>query len=131
MARTFTREEAEALLPHIAPLLWQARELKKEHDEAQANLADLQVRSKGNGHGLDTDVSRAQQKSAATAAKINEIIDRVKKYGAEVKDIEMGLIDFRSQLKGREVYLCWKLGEEHIGWWHDLNTGYASRQPLE
>jgi hypothetical protein len=131
VAREFTRDEAEALLPHIAPLLWQARELKREHDEWQGKIAELEMRRKGNGHGLDTDAAQAQQKAAATAVQINGIIERVKGMGAEVKDIDMGLIDFRSRLKGREVYLCWKLGEEHIEWWHELNTGYAGRQPLE
>lgn len=131
MARTFSREEAEALLPHIAPLLWQARELKREHDELQAKLGDLQQRTRGNGHALDTDVAQIQQKAAATATQINGIIERVKGIGAEVKDIEMGLIDFLSMKDGREVYLCWKLGEEHIAWWHDLDRGYAARQPLE
>jgi hypothetical protein len=51
--------------------------------------------------------------------------------GIEVKDIDMGLVDFRSNMDGREVYLCWKLGEEHISFWHELHTGYASRQPLD
>lgn len=129
--RLFTRQEAEDLLPHVAPLLWQMRDLKKEHDACQSKLAELQARGQGNGHGLDVEVARARQGQQQAAVAINGIIERVKGMGVEVKDIEMGLVDFRSELNGREVYLCWKLGEEHIGWWHDLDTGYNSRQPLE
>jgi hypothetical protein len=63
--------------------------------------------------------------------EINALIERVKAMGAEVKDLDLGLIDFRAQKDGRVVYLCWKLGEERVEWWHELNTGYASRERLD
>jgi hypothetical protein len=50
--------------------------------------------------------------------------------GCELKGIEEGLIDFPSPREGRTVYLCWKLGEDSIGSWHELDTGFAGRQPL-
>lgn len=129
--RHFSRDEAEAMLPQVAPLLWQAQRLKQQHDEAQQQLVDLEVKGRGNGHGLDSDVARAKSAMQSAAAEINMLIERVTDMGIEVKDLDMGLIDFPSQIDGHEVYLCWKLGEEHIAWWHDLHTGYASRQPLE
>jgi len=58
-------------------------------------------------------------------------VERVQSYGCQLKDMEMGLIDFPAIRDGREVYLCWKLGEEQIGYWHDVEAGYAGRQPLE
>jgi hypothetical protein len=131
MSRTFTREEADGLLPHIAPLLWQARELKKKHDECVAQVEALQAQAKGNGHGIDVELVRARSGQQQSAVEINAIIERVKAMGAEVKDIEMGLIDFRHEKDGRVVYLCWKLGEERVEWWHELNTGFASRQRLD
>jgi len=51
--------------------------------------------------------------------------------GIELKDPELGLVDFRSIREGREVYLCWQLGEEHLSFWHEIDTGFAGRQPLE
>ncbi len=129
--RLFSRDEAESTLPEIAPLLWKARDLKKQHDESQAKLIALQNQAKGNGHGIDADLARARSGVEQTGIEINEIIQRINKMGIEVKDVEMGLVDFRSNINGREAYLCWKLGEEHIAWWHDLDTGYASRQPLD
>jgi len=129
--RLFTRDEAEAMLPQIAPHLWQAQRLKREHDEAQQKLAELQAKGRGNGHGLDAEISKVNVAIQKTAAEINGIVDRINGMGIEIKDLDMGLVDFRSQMSGREVYLCWKLGEEHVSWWHELTTGYASRQPLE
>ncbi|MEE8369781.1 MAG: DUF2203 domain-containing protein, partial [Dehalococcoidia bacterium] len=54
----------------------------------------------------------------------------VEALGCELKDIDQGLIDFRAALDGEEVYLCWKLGEPKIGWWHSLQAGFSGRQPL-
>ncbi len=109
MPRRFSREEADALLPQIAPRVVQLRDLKRKNDETRSAVNDLQ----------------------STGAAINELIERVASLGVEVKDLEMGLVDFRGERDGREVYLCWKLGEERVAFWHELNTGYASRQPLD
>ncbi|HUF52594.1 MAG TPA: DUF2203 domain-containing protein [Dehalococcoidia bacterium] len=131
MPQLFTREETDALLPHIAPLLTQARDLKRQYDEAQAALTGVQGAVKSNGHSLDVELSRATGGAGQAAAAIDALIERVNTFGVEVKDVEMGLCDFRSMLDGREVYLCWKLGEERVAYWHELHTGYASRQPLD
>jgi hypothetical protein len=131
MPRLFTRQEAESMLPEVAPLLWQARDLKKQHDESASAIKALQSEARGNGHAVDADMIKARQKQQEAALAINGIIERVKTLGAEVKDLDMGLVDFRTEMHGREVYLCWKLGEEHISWWHELDTGYATRQPLD
>lgn len=129
--RIFTRDEAEAMLPQVAPLMWQAQRLKQEHDRAQQHLVELELKGRGNGHGLEEETTRARLSQQKAAAEINGIIERVRGMGIEVKDLDMGLLDFPSQMGGRVVYLCWKLGEERIAWWHELHTGYASRQPLE
>jgi len=121
----------KARFPKSPPLVWKARDLKKQHDESQAKLIALQNQAKGNGHGIDADLARARSGVEQAGIGINEIIERINKMGIEVKDVDMGLVDFRSNINGREAYLCWKLGEEHIAWWHDLDTGYASRQPLD
>ena len=131
MSRLFSREEADAMLPYVAPLLWQARELKQEHDQHAKRLEELQVQAKGNGHGIDVDVQRARAAQQQAAIGINALVAQVKEKDVEVKDVDLGLIDFRSEREGRVVYLCWKLGEERVDWWHELDTGYASRQRLD
>ncbi len=131
MPHRFSREEADAILPEIASRLVQLRDLKRENDETRAAVDDLQGTLKTNGHSLDIELARLARALQTTGAAINELVERVVGFGAEVKDLEMGLVDFRSERDGREVYLCWKLGEERVAFWHELNTGYASRQPLD
>ena len=131
MPRRFSREEADALLPEIAPRLVQLRDLKRKNDETRSAVNDLQDTLKTNGHGLDVDMSRLSRALQSTGAEINGLIERITSLGIEVKDLEMGLVDFRGERDGREVYLCWKLGEERVSFWHELNTGYATRQPLD
>jgi hypothetical protein len=60
-----------------------------------------------------------------------ELREELESVGCELKDFELGLADFPSIREGREVYLCWKLGEEQVTHWHELNAGYASRKPIE
>lgn len=62
--------------------------------------------------------------------RLNDFAEELQSIGCEIKDYELGLVDFPSVMGGREVYLCWKLGEDAIGFWHEVYTGYASRQPL-
>ncbi len=131
MPRRFSREEADALLPEIAPRLLQLRDLKRQNDETRSAVNDLQSTLKANGHSLDIEMSRLARALQSSGAEINALIERVTSLGVEVKDLEMGLIDFRGERDGREIYLCWKLGEEHVAFWHELNTGYSSRQPLD
>ncbi len=132
MARApFNRQEADSLLPYVAPLLVQLRDLKRRHDHYQQKMAELSLKMRSNGHVIEDELRKAGEAMQKSAAKITSLIERVQSYGCELKDIEMGLIDFRASKDGREVYLCWKLGEEHIAYWHDLDTGYAGRQPLE
>ena len=59
-----------------------------------------------------------------------ESVLRIKNLGVLVKDFDIGLCDFPHQRDGKVVYLCWKLGEKKIGWWHDINNGFSERQPL-
>ncbi len=101
----FTRAQAEALLPKARPL-----------------LEDLQRRV----------MAYRRRPSAPVAHEIEALLREVDDLGIEVKDPGRGLIDFRSKLRGREVYLCWQLGEgEHISFWHDLEAGFAGRRIIE
>jgi hypothetical protein len=129
--RQFTREEAEEMLPYLAPLLFKLRGLKTEHDGVQAKVNEISGRMRTNGHGLADDLRFAQAELVKTADQINGLVERVNEMGCELKDVDMGLVDFRSIMEGRQVYLCWRLGEEHVAYWHEMDTGFAGRQPLE
>ena len=62
--------------------------------------------------------------------EMQKALDELDGLGVQLKDIDQGLVDFPSRRDGRVVYLCWRLGEETIAWWHDVDTGFAGRQPL-
>lgn len=63
-------------------------------------------------------------------ARLNRLRDELAEIGVELKDYETGLVDFPAKYQGRRVMLCWKLGEERIGFWHEENSGYSGRRPI-
>lgn len=128
--KRFTRHEADELLPYLAPALFKLQALKRRHDELRGQLGGTAGRSRSNGHGVDQETARARRKIEEAAEQISGIVDKVQGMGVELKDMDQGLIDFRTIRENREVYLCWKLGEESVSFWHELDTGYAGRQPL-
>ena len=83
-----------------------------------------------NGHVIEKELNETRQELEQAATALNSLIERVRELGCEVKDIDQGLVDFRTVREGREVYLCWKLGEPDVRWWHELETGFAGRRPL-
>ncbi len=128
--RHFTLQEAERLLPRLTELLLKMRELKSEHDRFQRTIAELALKLRSNGHAVNDELRQAREGMEQTGGDINALVEQVHELGCEVKGIDEGLVDFRTLMEGREVYLCWKLGEERIGWWHDLETGFVGRRPL-
>jgi hypothetical protein len=129
--RRFTLDEANALLPRLSDLLAQVQEAKDKHDRLEAKVEGFAERTASNGHVVEKEQNEARQELAQANAAVRSLIERVQEMGCELKDIDQGLVDFRAERDGREVYLCWKLGEADIRWWHELDTGFAGRQPLE
>ena len=129
--RTFTLDEASSLLPRLSELLLQTQECKLRHDQHQDQIAEYTRRMSSNGDILERDLNETRQELAKAAAELSSLVEKVQEMGCELKDIDQGLIDFRAEREGREVYLCWKLGEPDIRWWHELDAGFAGRRPLE
>ena len=127
--RLFTLEDALALLPTVRQLLIEIQSGKREVEERSAALDRLLAATGGNGH-LTADVARAREALQHAAAALERLMGELDETGAELKGIDEGLIDFPSERGGRVVYLCWRLGEETIGFWHELDAGFAGRQPL-
>ncbi len=123
-------EEAHRLLPRLTDLIAEMRASKQEHDRFGRIVSELGLRMRGNGHVVEVELKTAQGGLERSAAEVNRSAERIRELGCELKDIDQGLIDFRAEMNGREVYLCWKFGEERIEWWHELAAGFAGRQPL-
>lgn len=114
-----TIEEAEAVLPQVKTLLESARRFKREIETIAA--------------GYDYDmVLLEQEKPRITllAGKLARKLERLEELGCYVKDLDIGIVDFLAKFEGRDVFLCWKLGEARITHWHETTEGFANRQPI-
>lgn len=129
--RYFTPEEANALLPRVRPLADRLVERAKSLDRAEAGHAALLARIAGNGgHLPPSELAEAAAELAAAEAAVLDCVRRLQELGVQVKDARTGLVDFPALHEGREVLLCWRAGEELVGYWHGLEEGFAGRKPL-
>jgi hypothetical protein len=131
--RYFTVTESERLLPQVERALRDALFHKAEYQKAGQELAASQqhIRSSG-GARIDREAYLALRARRDTSgAALKEALDQVEQSGALVKDLDIGLIDFLCLYHGREVCLCWKLGEDRIGFWHGLEEGFRGRKPID
>lgn len=129
MPPTFTVEEARALLPEVRAIAETMRGHKREFERQRSLLKDAGKHAAGNGHGT----AGALSAQAEAERQVQEIQDRVQQLahmGVEVKGIDEGLVDFPSMRDGRVVYLCWRIGEPDILYWHEVHDGFRGRQPL-
>jgi hypothetical protein len=120
--RVFTLDEALELLPALSELL---TELQTAHREL-LELVPPQAEHLSTGNGSP---SAASALSAAERRYVS-VLQRVDSMGVVVRDAETGLVDFAATREGAPVYLCWRLGETTIGFWHPRDTGIAGRRPL-
>jgi hypothetical protein len=129
--QTFTLEEANALLVEVAPLVERMVERKRAFDQAEAEREELLGQIAGNGGDLTpSDVAEAATRVAEEAAALSALVEEIQEHGVQVKDLDLGLVDFPAIRDGDVVLLCWRLGEEEIAFWHGTDEGYAGRKPL-
>ncbi len=130
MARYFTREEAEALLAQIRVILLDIQQERALARSSEEELETLETRARGNGHDLHERIAKLQKNVDQHIQTLRNLGKNLDTLGCVLKDPETGLIDFLSLRDGHPVYLCWHLGEEHINYWHEIQAGFAGRQPL-
>ncbi len=119
--RHFTAEEANALLPAIGPLVEQLRDA---HALMEARQDEVTESIPTNGGGV---VHREFLEATTRAAKA---MSELENMGLVVRDPSSGLVDFPAVRSGEEVFLCWRLGEPAVEWYHPPEAGFAGRQPL-
>jgi len=133
MSRHFTLIEAEQLLPAVEADIREAIALKSQYEEAEAEWQHFSRRIMLMG-GVAVDHSRIMDQKnqrESCALRLKETIEKIHEHGCLVKDLDMGLIDFPSLFHGEEVYLCWKLGESGIRFWHGVHEGFGGRKPID
>ncbi len=126
----FTLAEALGLLPTVRQMVIELQARKQELDVAAAAVERLEGLTGGNGH-LAADAARVRREVQVHATKLEALMAELASLGPLLKGIDEGLVDFPAEREGRVVLMCWRLGEETIGWWHEEDSGFASRRPLQ
>ena len=131
MARTFTVEEANAAVVELRPIVEQMVRHGRNLAAAQRRQTELVTRIAGNGGDMaPSDLREAAATIEQEAAAIAKCADLIDEAGAQIKSLEEGLLDFPAVRGDEVVLLCWKLGEDEIGYWHGTDEGFAGRKPL-
>ncbi len=126
--RRFTLAEANKTLPLVKRIVG---DIVRTHGEAlkcQQQLEKLAL-------GRDTKNAKDQQSLTQSGlesamSRLEDFVDELTEVGCELKDYQVGLIDFTGRHKGHDVCLCWKLGEDQVAYWHEQEAGFAGRQPV-
>lgn len=119
--RRFTLEQANRALPYVSRIV-------KDIVSVHQHIEQFQIQ-------LESSTSAKEQAALQTdldgrIERLQNLVDELSDVGCELKDFNTGLIDFVARHEGRDVYLCWKLGEEKIGHWHELQSGVAGRKSI-
>jgi hypothetical protein len=133
----YTVEQANRTLPLVRKIV---EDVVREHRRWQEKILELELVASSaaapvvNGQPVtappDERVAAIERDAMAIAQDIDAFERELEQLGIVLKDRRLGLIDFPGELDGRKVWLCWRLGEPAVQYWHDLDAGYAGRQPL-
>ena len=131
--KLFSLSEAERARRQVEPLLINAMEGRRRMADLEENLSAISNRIQiMGGVTVDYDVAaRMRSDLNQVVAKIKDSLDQIQAKGCIVKDLDSGLVDFPSMIKNEEVYLCWRLGEDRIRFYHSQNEGFAGRKPID
>ena len=125
MPRYFTLQEANEALKTIRPLMDEVQAIRRKILANQPEAWPAIEKSAGNGG------NKALSTLVQDFGRFDALIHQIQGKGAQIKDVNIGLLDFPALRDGREVYLCWKHGEGNIAFWHEIEAGFAGRQPID
>jgi hypothetical protein len=133
MSKRFTLAEAESLLPGVEKIIREAVSLKARYQDAEQAVQSFAQRVAMQGGVLiDREtVLRQRAERDRCGERLKAAVEEIEEYGCVIKDLDIGLIDFPTLLRGKEVYLCWKMGEARITHWHGVDEGFAGRKPID
>ncbi len=125
MSQYFTLQEANETLNTIRPLMDEVQRIRDKILQHQPEAWTSIEKSVGNGG------NRTLSRMVQDFEKLDALVHQIQDTGVLIKDINIGLMDFPALRHGHEVYLCWQYGEGEIAFWHEVEAGYAGRQPIE
>lgn len=126
----FTIAEANNMLPLVRSIVQDITELAKSLRERKERLQRAQQGDASLGTAYHEELEHMQDEFEQERSKMQEFEQELAALGIELKDYFIGLIDFPAMHEGREIYLCWKLGEADVAHWHELDAGFSGRQKL-
>lgn len=125
----YTVDQANRTLPYVRRI---AEDLVRDYARWRARVRAIEVASSNGRPPLPEDTQRRlQRETKELAADIQRALGELASLGAECKSLDDGLIDFPALVDGTPAYLCWKVGEPVVGWWHRRDTGFGGRQPID
>ena len=133
MPKRFTLPEAERLLPEIEKVIREAVSLKVQYQDAEQAIQSFAQRvAMQGGVVIDRDtVLRQRAERDRCGERLKAAVEEIQEHGCVIKDLDVGLIDFPTLFRGKEVYLCWRMGESGIRHWHGVDEGFAGRKPID
>jgi hypothetical protein len=132
-SRTFTLDEAQELLPVLESLLRTAIDGKKLIESVDAEFQEIAKKVFVRG-GMSLNVvylARRKAEREKAVQRVKDAMAEIDAIGVQVKDLDIGLLDFPCSVDGQIVLLCWKLGEKPITHWHGVSEGFAGRTPVD
>jgi hypothetical protein len=131
--KIFSLTEAESLRTQLEPLLIEAIEARRKIEDVDERLEELAERIQRSGGMLVPyeNASKWRRERNHFASAIRSAVERIHATGCVVKDIEVGLLDFPSRINGQDVFLCWRLGEDRIRFYHSMDEGFSGRKPID
>ena len=132
-AKFFSLREAEQLRGQLEPILIEAIESHRKMSELDTELSLLAERIQRSGGMLVPyeSASKLRNDRNRNLQSVRDALERIQSTGCVVKDLDVGLLDFPSRLNGEDVYLCWKLGEDRIRFYHRQDEGFSGRKPID
>lgn len=133
MPRYFTLAQAERALPEVEQALRDALFHRAEAVQAYNALQEQseRIRMLGGSRVHPGEALNLRSRLETSSAALKDALERVENTGAQIKDLDIGLIDFLARYQGRDVCLCWKLGEQKIEFWHGVEEGFRGRKPID
>ncbi len=131
--KLFTLKEAERTRTEIEPVLLEAMQARRKMTELEQGLSSLAERIMRSG-GMLVSRERAgklRTEHDALGEAVREALERIQATGCVVKDLDVGLLDFPARINNEDVYLCWRVGEDRIRFYHRQDEGFAGRRPLD
>ena len=129
--RVFTIEECNRLLPVLTQQLTELQKKRQSAGDLEAQIDALELICNSESKKSTAELDQLIRKHQKIVNEFYALVDQIHEHGCYLKDADLGLVDFYGMIDGRMVCLCWRLGEQQVGFWHEVNSGFTNRKPIE